>query len=254
MRLDLITEIGERLAPTVQAGVNALGAAELRSQLLAAVGGRASFDVCRDLGISCPIARGVLFRGEARRQIPMSGLMLAGQSVSLRLEFTSEGDATVLGCVEFGLRVAADFRSTTDASSAHTRALREAQADSISRAKAQLLGPLLTSVYAHHADWADTFRAWRLVQNRSYPTAAEEATHFQECSPHAQPLCTHCQRLSWNLLSNTHTHNHRPTSPLHGTQNFQTNLLNMQRIGAPVVPDEHTDLAHDHRRTLSHFA
>lgn len=189
-------------------------------------------DLCKANGVHCPTAIGKNVSGSVCKDVPLSAMLLAGQTLKVALSAMDEASAPI-GCVhatvEVAERIAADPDVEAAASPAHhrlRRALNEARSQPAATA-ALTIGTLLRDAYDASPEWAAAFHAWRAAHGKNY----HQADDMEE------------EADARRLLAEAS-----------GFAAFRSNVLSAHHNERPVSLDERSDMDAEQRRTLSHFA
>lgn len=192
--------------------------------------GAPDYDLCKDVGLACPIAPGTA--ATAVVDYGVSKLVPAGIGATVKLTF-KDGAAAELGCITFDVTVTDSSKSFLDSVEGFwphhgsrkeqvepaPSALSKLLSSPATASAAELAGKL-QAAYKEQPQWAGLFRAWRAQQQAKtpYSSPAEEGRRFAA---------------------------------------FKANMLRldgMRGLMPPPLADKHSDKTADELRTLGHFA
>jgi len=219
------------------------------------VPGTPSFDICKDLGLTCPIPAGKAFKAAVSYGI--NSKVPSGISVTIKL-LVEDGSGTEIGCVELDTKIGSSMFAAVEneLSSLNPFASRkltaekpveEAKGDAKAAAKPLAKAPdlkspapaslvklleansgrseaenkqLLVATYGEQPEWRSLWGAWQLQHKKegSYSSAAEEGRRFAAF------------KQSINRLDA------------------------LKAAGKPAVADQHLDKSADEMKSFAHFA
>ena len=200
------------------------------------------YELCHAAGVTCPTRPGTNVSGTICDSVPLSAMLLAGQSVPFTMHVDDESGAPLAcmrgeGAVVDTIAVDADVEAMADEAvhnplrrALHAHAItigaRGGEAAEAASDESTVSGVLrlLRKAYEASPEWADAFSRWQHQHGRRQQQQGQrEEVHaiLAEAQSFAQ---------------------------------FRENVLSAHRLGRALSVDERLDMKPDARRTLGHFA